>query len=391
MDFGRHLATVGATARSFGQLGLALSPWVPAVGPSRAGDVDEDFVTRHVGAGVAGARCEQVRPLDGSSGTTDRRRIGLTWNDAGVAAGLPASVYVKSTPLGAKNRAMVGPLDMAVNEARFYNEVRPALGDVAPISWYAHAGNGARHLLLLEDLVARGCTPFALSDACTIDHARAIVIAQASLHASMWQSPRLAADLAWVKRWSERPGYLILRTFYRRGRRGAIKTDRPEITPAVRRLADALDAHADALYALMEDGPLTFLHGDPHFGNSYATADGLAGYLDWQVVWQGPGLRDVTYFITGALEPDVRRTCERELLQTYLDELARHGVADVLTLDAAFERYRCFAAEAWDAGAMTVAWPGLQAPENVDAAFRRGCAAVEDLEVATAVEALADG
>ena len=56
----------------------------------------------------------------------------------------------------------------------------------------------------------------------------------------------------------------------------------------------------------------------------------------------------------------------------YLDELARLGVADVLTLDTAFERYRCFAAEAWDAGAMTVAWPGLQAPENVDAAFRRG-------------------
>jgi Ecdysteroid kinase-like family len=390
MDLSRQVGTVGSTARALGQLGLSLSPWVPASGPSRSGDVDAAFITRHIAAGVPGAACEGVRPLDGTTGTTDRRRLGLTWNDAGTEAGLPGTVFVKSTPLGAKNRAMVGPLDMAVNEARFYNEVRPALGDGAPSSWYAHAGPGARHLLVLEDLVARGCTPFALSDECTIEHARAVVVTQASLHAAMWESTRFATDLAWVKRWSERPGYAILTSFYRRGRRGAIKTDRPEITPAVRRLAAALDAHAGALYAMMEDGPLTFLHGDPHFGNSYTTADGGAGYLDWQVVWQGPGLRDITYFLTGALEPALRRSCERELLQHYLDELGRLGVSDVPALDVAFERYRCFAAEAWDAGAMTVAWPGLQAPENVDAAFRRGCAAVEDLEVATAIEALAE-
>jgi hypothetical protein len=57
----------------------------------------------------------------------------------------------------------------------------------------------------------------------------------------------------------------------------------------------------------------------------------------------------------------------------------------VPTIDAAFERYRLFSAEAWDATAMTIAWPGLQAPENAEAGWRRACVAVEDLDTAGAV------
>jgi hypothetical protein len=37
---------------------------------------------------------------------------------------------------------------------------------------------------------------------------------------------------------------------------------------------------------------------------------------------------------------------------------------------------------------LTVNWPGLQAPENTDAAFRRACAAVDDLETATLMNQL---
>jgi hypothetical protein len=55
---------------------------------------------------------------------------------------------------------------------------------------------------------------------------------------------------------------------------------------------------------------------------------------------------------------------------------------------AAFELYRLFAAEARDAAAMTINWPGLQAEENSEAAFRRTCAAVEDLETAKLTERL---
>jgi hypothetical protein len=37
---------------------------------------------------------------------------------------------------------------------------------------------------------------------------------------------------------------------------------------------------------------------------------------------------------------------------------------------------------------MTINWPGLQAQQNADAAFRRACAAVDDLDTAALMNRL---
>jgi len=337
---------------------------------------------------VPGAAAFSVAPLDGTTGTTDRRRVVVEWNDAGKEAGLPANLFIKSSPLSAKNRVMVGALDMAVNEVHFYNEAADSLNGVVPKAWFAYAGIGARFLIVLEDIVADGGRPYALADRCEIDHARGVVDAFADLHSQFWNSPRLTRDLTWARTWSTRPGYAVLKQFYARGRAGALKLGRPEVTPAVRAVSAALDHHAEAYYREFESGPLTLLHGDSHLGNTFSTRDGRSGLLDWQVVWQGPGLREVSYFMTAGLEPDLRRAHERELLARYLDGLRSGGVSDVPTYDTAFERYRLFSAEAWDATAMTINWPGLQAEENAEAAWRRTCVAVEDLDTASVLNRL---
>ncbi|WP_286199015.1 phosphotransferase [Mycolicibacterium sp. ELW1] len=300
----------------------------------------------------------------------------------GVAAGLPAQLFAKSTPLSVKNRTMVATLGMAVNEARFYNQAADDLNGVAPHAWYAHAGAGARFLIVLDDIVAAGGRPYALADRCDLAHAQGLVDAFATLHAQFWESPRLLGDLSWVRTWSTRTGYGMLKLFYARGRRGALRRDRLEVTPAVRAVCAALDRHAEAYYREFEAGPLTLLHGDSHLGNTFAWPDGRSGLLDWQVIWRGPGLREVSYWMTTGLEPELRRTHERELIARYLDGLRAGGVDAVPSNDVAFDQYRLFTAEAWDATAMTVNWPGLQEQKNTDAAFRRACVAVDDLQTA---------
>lgn len=265
---------------------------------------------RALGEGVGSGAALLVAPLDGSSGTTDRRRIVVEWNDAAKEAGLPANLFIKSSPLTAKNRVMVGALDMAVNEVHFYNHAAASLKDVVPKAWFAFAGIGARFLIVLEDIVADGGHPYALADRCEIDHARGLIDAFADLHSQFWNSPRFTVDLGWARTWSRRPGYAVLKQFYSRGRAGALKLGRPEVTPAVRAVSAALDAHADSYYREFEAGPLTLLHGDSHLGNTFTTGDGRSGLLDWQVVWQGPGLREVSYWMTTGLEPDMRRAYE---------------------------------------------------------------------------------
>jgi hypothetical protein len=155
-----------------GEVVAAVMPKLPGAGPSSASEVTPQWLTSHVGATVPGAVALRVSSLDGTTGTTDRRRLAVEWNEAGRAAGLPPNLFVKSTPLTAKNRTMVAALGMAVNEARFYNQAAKELAGVVPHAWFAQAGIGARFLIVLDDIVAAGARPYALADECDIAHAR---------------------------------------------------------------------------------------------------------------------------------------------------------------------------------------------------------------------------
>ena len=381
------LSNALVNARAVAELAASAWPWVPTRGPSKSSDITAQWLTVNLGARAPGAAALSATPLDGTTGTTDRRRLAVEWNEAGKRAGLPADIFVKSSPLSAKNRG-IAALGMSVNEVRFYQQVADELVGVCPKAWYSYAGMGARFLIVLEDIVADGARPYALADRCEIEHARGLVDAFAKLHSRFWESPRLNGDLNWVRTWSTRPGNAVLKSFYKRGRRGALRLDRAEATPAVHSTAVALDVNTDAYYREFGAGPLTLLHGDSHLGNTYSLPDGRSGLLDWQVIWRGPGLREVTYWMITGLDSDIRRANERDLLERYLEGLRAGGVIDVPSREEAFQRYRLFSAEAWDATAMTIAWPGLQAPESAEAGWRRACVAVEDLDTAGVVNRL---
>ena len=64
-------------------------------------------------------------------GTSSRRRIYLEYNAAGRAAGLPASVFCKST-MHLENRFIIGMNGGIEAEVTFYQSVRPKLAIEAP-------------------------------------------------------------------------------------------------------------------------------------------------------------------------------------------------------------------------------------------------------------------
>jgi Ser/Thr protein kinase RdoA (MazF antagonist) len=72
--------------------------------------------------------------------------------------------------------------------------------------------------------------------------------------------------------------------------------------------------------------PRTLVHGDPHLGNTYRERGGRPGFLDWQFVGIGPFVWDVSYYLTGALDPKDRRDSERDLLSAYRGRLRAFGV-----------------------------------------------------------------
>jgi aminoglycoside phosphotransferase (APT) family kinase protein len=135
--------------------------------------------------------------------------------------------------------------------------------------------------------------------------------------------------------------------------------------------------------ARLDTGEHTVLHGDPHPGNCYFV-DGRAGLLDWQVLRRGDPLRDVAYHVVIGLDPDTRRTSERDLLDHYRAALAGHGGPE-LSADEAWAGYRRMAAAPYVAAAFTVGLTGLQRDDIAKAGLRRAAAAIVDLGTADAL------
>jgi aminoglycoside/choline kinase family phosphotransferase len=88
----------------------------------------------------------------------------------------------------------------------------------------------------------------------------------------------------------------------------------------------AVERALEAMFETDEQLQWTFVHGDPHLGNTFVEPDGRPGFVDWQGVARGPYIWDVTYFLTGALDTEVRRVNEQDLLRDYLGRLAASGV-----------------------------------------------------------------
>ncbi|HJR19289.1 MAG TPA: aminoglycoside phosphotransferase family protein [Actinomycetota bacterium] len=378
-----RLQRAGAYASGFGRLTLGLFPWAPSSGPVSASAITPALLTKALGDSFPGGRIRSFEAVDATSGTTNRHRLRLDWDGHGV--GLPETIFLKSTALVGRNRALSAVLRMTANELAFYRHVRDEVPLVAPKAYGMVDGRGGRFLLLLEDLGAGGGVTPRLADELELAHFEALIDALALLHATFWDSPRFGSHLRWVKEQTHRPGYPMLSALFKACRRTVLRSDRP-IPERVRRLTRLLSKERWTLARLFEQGPRTFVHGDTHAGNSFARPDGSAGFLDWQVVHQAHGVRDVAYMLGVSMSTELRRSHERSLLSRYVTRLADRGVQD-LQETTAWELYRIFAVDAWDAVVTTAAFPGLQPPENVERAFARGVQAVDDLDSLAAVEA----
>jgi len=155
-----------------------------------------------------------------------------------------------------------------------------------------------------------------------------------------------------------------------------------ELRAAAARVAAARDRLEDA----WARGPQTLLHGDAHIGNLYFLPDAV-GFLDWQVVQRGQGMRDVSYFLINSVPTALRREEQRNLIGLYLATLAEHGVA-APAFDLAWEQYRLHAFYTWIGAAVTAAATTLQAASIARAGLARSCTALIDLDSLTALDAL---
>lgn len=285
-----------------------------------------------------GAEVTRVRLDERDSGSTNRRRIFVEYNEAGEAAGLPGSVFCKATQ-GLLNRINLAICGCIHAENVFFNRIRPLMDLETPRAIHAaYDPESFNSIIVLHDMA--GEVTFCDYDH-RIDHALAcsLVDLLVKLHSQFWQHPEINAQTMALPTFPEF-WHMIERNeqaaYCDKGFR-----ESEDIIPA------RLYARADEVWPatlksvdLQNHYPHTLLQGDCHLKQWYVrNATGTMGLTDWQGACFGDWARDFSYALGTALEIEDRRSWEKELLQRYLDGMKSAGI-DMPSWDDAWLRYR---------------------------------------------------
>ncbi len=223
-------------------------------------------------------------------------------------------------------------------EVRFYRDIAPGI-DMAVPGVFGSAFDPAtgRFILLLEDLSATTVPGDTVAGA-SLEQTSTALRALPGLQKATWHLPRLVNDPWWGDH----------------GRSHMVFALAPPALPLLEErfgselASDYLDivrwvaAVADRLPAVVWTAPFVIAHGDYRLDNMLFSA-GLGGpalsMIDWQAARLGPPPLDVAMFLGPNLDPQLRRSHERELLREYHQGLVSAGV-DGYSFDDCWRSYR---------------------------------------------------
>ena len=260
--------------------------------------------------------------VDINNGTCTKIRIALEMDEAGKAAGIPASVILKGG-FEPHSRIMHTMHDQEVHA---YADVRPATPLRMPACYFAAYDPAAQQgIVIMDDLVARGvefCHP---QKPQTAEQVARRLTMLARHHAMTWNSPEIAPGgrFSWAGHIADAsyfPTVLVPEIWqaYVGSARGAAASVCFHDLEWMKLAVDKYSRFAKTL-------PTMLIHGDTHLGNLYIDVDGEPGFFD-SLPHLAPAMYEVSYHITGALDVPMRRAHERALVEHYRQELIACGV-----------------------------------------------------------------
>ncbi len=306
------------------------------------------------------------------------------------ASGDVQSLFAKIPSRELAPRVFANAIGYWALECTFCAQVASQVTVRVPIV-HAVAQRGSRFVLLLENIqelpgarlfenkdMAAGTTP---------EQAKRCIATFAEFHAGFhgWDSVTRERLLPHTRHpylpLQQRPVTRLLNTTAAdRAHRRAPTVFTADHLATCRRAFDLWDVLLDYWYR----GELTLVHGDSHLANcfEYSTPAGTGvGLLDFQGVHWSKGIRDVAYFLIHSLAPEVLAAHEDELIDHYITESAKHGVA--LDPSVTREQYRSFCLQALMVGVIAVGLGGFTERENtVRTMLEREVAAFDRLDFA---------
>jgi hypothetical protein len=308
--------------------------------PRSADELTAEWLTAALCRDVPGARVTTVTLGEGHRGSSSRRALTVTYNDAGTEAGRPTELFTKSSP-GFATRLILGVGRMGEGECIYYNQVRPKLEINSPVGYYAVTDDHTYcSMIVLEDVSkTRGATFGNALQEVNRSEAEDMVSQLATYHGTYWNSPAFSGELSAVRTAEAVQQWLNPVSGFKRRTLSGLKKSAHVLSPALANAGDEMWTAFMKSLALHRHAPQTLLHEDVHPGNWYRDGEGRMGLYDWQALARGHWALDYSYAMVAALRVEDRAAWERELLERYVDELTKYG-APRMTFDEAWEGYR---------------------------------------------------
>jgi hypothetical protein len=339
------------------------------------------------------AQVENLTIISVRHGSSSTLVLGLEYAAKVNKRSLPERIFFK----GGLNPELIATapslLDTYRRETEFYHYISPRLilsGMNLPKAFYSGLDSSSgQGIVVLEDLTTQGCSFGTPTEPWPVDRVSRGVEQLAILHAKTWNCAQ-DPEYKWL---GTNNGGLrgIILELTKDGPFNAvvprnlkvlgpnfnkeILLDNGRIVAAFKKLWES-DASSGDLNC--------FIHGDPHLDNTYITASGEPGFLDWQAASTGNCFHDVSYFVTSALTVEDRRANEEQIVRHYLDTLRNLGVRHI-SWDVAWHEYK---KHLYHGYVLALTQPGMQSQENIWALVGRYIPAIMDHSVIEFLEQL---
>ncbi|KAH7028952.1 kinase-like domain-containing protein [Microdochium trichocladiopsis] len=338
--------------------------------PVTVAELTAEWFTKTLGHKVKSAQI--VKEIHG---TASKILVELQYDGDDAAATPPTKLCVKGgfNPTVMK---LYPPLVACFRlEVFFYAHIAPKVPMRLPQVYYTGTDTvNGQGLFIMQDMTAMGATYGSTLEPWRPERVRAGVKQLALLHAHGWGTTdaNVASRFPWYEASSFRA---VLESMWAPEHwQGRYFSDAcPPVHEELKDRARVVAAF-HTLWRTSDARLQTMCHGDPHLNNTYMTADGRPGFIDWQGMHPNSALHDVVYFITGAMEVEDRRKHERELLGAYLGDLAEAG-GPRFAVDDVWDEFR---RQQLHGFVWSLTPPTMQPREVVDTFSARHAAAIKD-------------
>ena len=209
-------------------------------------------------------------------------------------------------------------------EIGFYKNLAPGIELRTPRCFFGDASWENRlSVILLEDLSR--VRPGDQLEGCPAEDAETVVRDWAHFNAAFWDNERL-------RQIPNLPGYTAgfdnLQTRFDNAWQGYVENFRDELPVEILQIGNRLQGDGGkSVRFRLGQSPNTLCHGDFRLDNLFfLDAESRIAVIDWSGYRSGPGVWDVSHFISQGLDPEIRTSCEHELLRIYHKTLVENGV-----------------------------------------------------------------